>query len=51
MNNSLILPTMPYGPCSEERGWRYTETTQLTTPLLGGVAVRWRWNFSKIQND
>jgi len=35
----IILPTTPYGLCNEERGWKYAEIAQPTTPFLGGVAV------------
>lgn len=47
----LIFPTMPYGLCSEKRGWKCTETTQLTPKFLGIGAVRYRWNFGFIKEN
>jgi len=45
MKLKIILSTMPYGLCSEERGWRYTETTQPTTRFVRVGAVGLGWKF------
>jgi uncharacterized protein YllA (UPF0747 family) len=40
----IKLATMPYGLCREERGWKYTESTQPTPNFLrvGAVGVSWK---------